>query len=160
MNMNEVIANRGLELMGRPCGEYAFLHPNDDVNRGQSSNDTFPTAMHIAAVQVIHDRLLPAVRSLRDVPTGRTLKAAPSMAAAFGATYPQQDLAVAPGGAVVLSANTGCLIPMYSGDPIRRAEELIYTSEDLRAITDEWERIWFLDQPSHMTLYRTHGGIL
>ena len=62
--------------------------------------------------------------------------------------------------AVVLSANTGCLIPMYSGDPIRRAEELIYTSEDLRAITDEWERIWFLDQPSHMTLYRTHGGIL
>jgi len=62
--------------------------------------------------------------------------------------------------AVVLSANAGCLIPMYSGDPIRRAEELIYTSEDLRAITDEWERIWFLDQPSHMTLYRTHGGIL
>jgi len=62
--------------------------------------------------------------------------------------------------AVMLSASTGCLIPMYSGDPIRRAEELIYTSEDLRAITDEWERIWFLDQPSHMTLYRTHGGIL
>ena len=62
--------------------------------------------------------------------------------------------------AVALSASTGCLIPMYSGDPIRRAEELIYTSEDLRAITDEWERIWFLDQPSHMTPYRTHGGIL
>jgi len=49
---------------------------------------------------------------------------------------------------------------MYSGDPIRRARQLIYTSEDLRAITDEWERIWFLDQPSHMTPYRTHGGIL
>lgn len=61
---------------------------------------------------------------------------------------------------VVLAASTGCLIPMYSGDPIRRAQELIYTSEDLRAITDEWERIWFLDQPSHMTPYRTHGGIL
>ena len=60
----------------------------------------------------------------------------------------------------VLAASTGCLIPMYSGDPIRRAQELIYTSEDLRAITDEWERIWFLDQPSHMTPYRTHGGIL
>jgi fumarate hydratase class II len=43
------------------------IHPNDDVNRGQSSNDTFPTAMHIAAVQVLHDRLLPAVRQLRDV---------------------------------------------------------------------------------------------
>ena len=62
--------------------------------------------------------------------------------------------------AVALATNTGCLIPMYSGDPVRRAEQLIYTSEDLRAITDEWERIWFLDQPSHMTLYRTHGGIL
>jgi len=62
--------------------------------------------------------------------------------------------------AVALATNTGCLIPMYSGDPVRRAEQLIYTSEDLRAITDEWERIWFLDQPSHMTPYRTHGGIL
>jgi hypothetical protein len=62
--------------------------------------------------------------------------------------------------AVVLAANTGCLIPMYSGDPARRAEQLIYTSEDLRQINDEWERIWFLDQPSHMSLYRTHGGVL
>jgi hypothetical protein len=62
--------------------------------------------------------------------------------------------------AIALAANTGCLIPMYSGDPVRRAEQLIYTSEDLRQITDEWERIWFLDQPSHMTLYRTHGGVL
>ncbi len=62
--------------------------------------------------------------------------------------------------ACLLPATTGCLIPMYSGDPIRRAQQLIYTSEDLRAITDEWERIWFLDQPSHMTPYRTHGGVL
>jgi len=62
--------------------------------------------------------------------------------------------------AVLVAANTGCLIPLYSGDPVRRAQELIYTSEDLRAITDEWERIWFLDQPSHMKPWRTHGGIL
>ncbi len=62
--------------------------------------------------------------------------------------------------AAVLPTTSGCLIPMYSGDPIRRAQQLIYTSEDLRAITDEWERIWFLDQPSHMTPYRTHGGVL
>jgi fumarate hydratase class II len=48
-------------------GSKSPIHPNDDVNRGQSSNDTFPTAMHIAAVQTIHNRLLPAVRSLRDV---------------------------------------------------------------------------------------------
>ncbi len=61
---------------------------------------------------------------------------------------------------LLVATNTGCLIPMYSGDPIRRAQELIYTSEDLRAITDEWQRIWFLDQPSHMTPYRTHGGVL
>jgi hypothetical protein len=59
-----------------------------------------------------------------------------------------------------LSAGTGCLIPMYSADPARRAQELIYTSEDLRAFLDEWERIWFLDQPSHMTPLRTHGGII
>ncbi len=62
--------------------------------------------------------------------------------------------------ASLLSTCTGCLIPMYSGDPVRRARQLIHTSEDLRAITDEWERIWFLDQPSHMKPYRTHGGIL
>ena len=62
--------------------------------------------------------------------------------------------------AMALSTSTGCLIPIYSGDPLRRAQQLIFTSEDLRAITDEWERIWFLDQPSHMTLYRTHGDIL
>ena len=59
-----------------------------------------------------------------------------------------------------LSAGTGCLIPMYSPDPARRAQELIYTSEDLRAFMDEWERIWFIDQPSHMTPLRTHGGII
>ncbi len=63
-------------------------------------------------------------------------------------------------GAVMLATTAGCLIPMYSADPIRRAQQLIYTSEDLRSITDEWERIWFLDQPSHMAPYRTHGGIL
>jgi hypothetical protein len=56
--------------------------------------------------------------------------------------------------------STGCLIPLYSGDPARRAQELIFTSEDLRAMMDEWERIWFLDQPSHMTPHRTHGGII
>jgi hypothetical protein len=49
---------------------------------------------------------------------------------------------------------------MYSADPARRAQELIYTSEDLRAFLDEWERIWFLDQPDHMVPLRTHGGII
>ena len=67
MNANEVISNRAIEIAGGGMGSKKPVHPNDDVNRGQSSNDTFPTAMHIAAVQVIHDRLLPAVRQLRDV---------------------------------------------------------------------------------------------
>ena len=59
MNVNEVIANRGNELAGKK-----LLHPNDDVNMSQSSNDTFPTAMHIAACLAVEDRLLPAVSAL------------------------------------------------------------------------------------------------
>ena len=59
MNANEVIANRGNEIAGRK-----LLHPNDDINMSQSSNDTFPTAMHIAAVTALEDRVLPAVDRL------------------------------------------------------------------------------------------------
>jgi len=49
---------------------------------------------------------------------------------------------------------------MYSADPARRAQQLLYTSEDLRTFLDEWERIWFLDAPSHMKPYRTSGLVL
>ena len=66
MNMNEVLANRASQLMGGPVGEGRLVHPNDDVNRGQSSNDIFPTAMSVAAVQAIANRLLPALAALRD----------------------------------------------------------------------------------------------
>lgn len=59
-----------------------------------------------------------------------------------------------------LSSSVGCFIPPYSGDPVRRARQLIFTSEDMRTFLDEWERIWFLDQPSHMKPYRTHGGVI
>ncbi|MBC7414554.1 MAG: class II fumarate hydratase [Herminiimonas sp.] len=65
MNMNEVLANRGSELLGGVRGEDRKLHANDDVNRGQSSNDIFPTAMHVAAAVAIGTRLLPAVRALQ-----------------------------------------------------------------------------------------------
>ncbi len=65
MNVNEVLANRASELMGGPRGEGRLVHPNDDVNRSQSSNDVFPTAMHIAAVLGITDKLLPALEKLR-----------------------------------------------------------------------------------------------
>ncbi len=60
----------------------------------------------------------------------------------------------------LVCTNIGCVIPIYSGDPIRRTQQLLFTSEDLRAVEDEWERIWFLDQPSHLKPYRTHGGII
>ena len=65
MNMNEVLANRGSELLGGERGERRMLHPNDDVNLGQSSNDVFPTAMHVAAAVAIERELLPALRGLR-----------------------------------------------------------------------------------------------
>jgi fumarate hydratase class II len=66
MNVNEVIANRAIALAGGTLGSKMPIHPNDDVNCGQSSNDVFPTAMHIAAVQEIIHHLLPAVAQLRD----------------------------------------------------------------------------------------------
>ncbi|MEX3932945.1 class II fumarate hydratase [Paraburkholderia phymatum] len=66
MNLNEVIANRASELMGGERGEARLVHPNDDVNRGQSSNDVFPTAMHVAAAIGIAKHLLPALKTLRD----------------------------------------------------------------------------------------------
>jgi fumarate hydratase class II len=66
MNVNEVLANRASELLGGERGQKRRVHPNDDVNMGQSSNDVFPTAMHIAAARAIHDDLLPATQALRD----------------------------------------------------------------------------------------------
>ncbi|OQY72967.1 MAG: fumarate hydratase, class II [Ignavibacteriales bacterium UTCHB2] len=66
MNANEVISNRAIEIAGGEMGSKKPIHPNDDVNKAQSSNDTFPTAMHIAAVEEIHRRLIPMVTKLRD----------------------------------------------------------------------------------------------
>jgi fumarate hydratase class II len=66
MNVNEVISNRAIELAGGERGSKTPIHPNDHVNMSQSSNDTFPTAMNIAAVEEVTNRLLPSVRALRD----------------------------------------------------------------------------------------------
>ncbi len=66
MNANEVISNRANEMVGSPLGSKKPVHPNDDVNRSQSSNDVFPTVMHISTVEQIEDALLPAVACLRD----------------------------------------------------------------------------------------------
>ncbi len=71
MNANEVIANRAIELAGGPLGGKDPIHPNDHVNLSQSSNDTFPTAMHIASATVVKERTLPAVAELRDALAAR-----------------------------------------------------------------------------------------
>ena len=65
MNMNEVLANRASQLLGGSRGEARLVHPNDDVNKSQSSNDVFPTAMHVAAVHALVRKLLPALQALR-----------------------------------------------------------------------------------------------
>ncbi len=72
MNMNEVLANRASELLGGQRGEGRLVHPNDDVNKSQSSNDVFPTAMHVAAVVALQQRLLPALELLRQTLTDKS----------------------------------------------------------------------------------------
>src|SRR5437588_2059244 len=66
MNANEVIANRAIQRAGGVVGSKKPIHPNDDVNHSQSSNDTFPTVMHVATALELEGRLVPAVRALRD----------------------------------------------------------------------------------------------
>jgi fumarate hydratase class II len=77
MNVNEVIANRASELAGGQLGTKGIIHPNDHVNCSQSSNDTFPTAMHIAAVEALVNRLLSALHELRDALNEKAKKFAP-----------------------------------------------------------------------------------
>jgi fumarate hydratase class II len=72
MNVNEVIANRAIELLGGELGSKTPVHPNDHVNMSQSSNDSFPTAMHIATATEIHQRLLPALRHLQEALSERS----------------------------------------------------------------------------------------
>jgi hypothetical protein len=62
--------------------------------------------------------------------------------------------------AVTLLTNTGCFLPIYSADPARRTRQLMFDSENFRNLLEEWERIWFLDQPDHMTPRRIHGGVI
>jgi fumarate hydratase class II len=66
MNINEVVANRANEILGFPLGSMKAVHPNDDVNKGQSSNDTFPTAMHMASCIEINGHLIPALENLKN----------------------------------------------------------------------------------------------
>lgn len=61
---------------------------------------------------------------------------------------------------LLVSTHVGCILPQYSADPGRRTRQLLFESENLRQFIDEWERFWFLDSPSHMTPFRTHGGVI
>lgn len=65
MNMNEVLANRASEILGGERGMARLVHPNDDVNKSQSSNDVFPTAMHVAAVIALREQLIPQIQVLK-----------------------------------------------------------------------------------------------
>lgn len=65
MNINEVLANRASEILGGKRGQQRLIHPNDDVNKSQSSNDVFPTAMHVAAVIALYQHLLPKLKELQ-----------------------------------------------------------------------------------------------
>ena len=73
MNVNEVLANRASELLGGARGEGRLVHPNDDVNKSQSSNDVFPAAMHLAAVDAIRNRLMPSLARLRETLAGKSV---------------------------------------------------------------------------------------
>jgi len=73
MNVNEVVSNRAIELLGGTLGSKTPIHPNDDVNKSQSSNDTFPTAMHIAAYTKLVERTLPELRALRESLAAKSL---------------------------------------------------------------------------------------
>ncbi|MEO0697991.1 MAG: lyase family protein, partial [Pseudomonadota bacterium] len=75
MNANEVIANRAIEILGGEIGSKSPVHPNDHCNMSQSSNDTFPTAMHIACAEEIHHRLLPALQQLRNALNDKAFRA-------------------------------------------------------------------------------------
>ena len=74
MNFNEVISNRAIEIMGGEIGTKTPVHPNDHVNMSQSTNDTFPTAINISAVESIHNQLLPELKSLRDALNGKSIE--------------------------------------------------------------------------------------
>ncbi len=61
---------------------------------------------------------------------------------------------------LLVGTTAGCSVPGYSADPARRTQQMIFTSENLRKILDDWERTWLLDQPDHTSPYRTHGGLI
>ncbi len=120
MNANEVIANRANQLAGRPLGSHEPVHPNDHVNKGQSSNDGFPVVMHVAAVEAIVPRLLPAVLALRETLAAKA--AAHATTVMIGRTHLQDAVPITLG--AVIGGWVAQIDDAVSG--IRRALDGLY----------------------------------
>ncbi|MEZ0325817.1 MAG: class II fumarate hydratase [Fimbriimonas sp.] len=120
MNANEVISNRAIELAGGEMGSKKPVHPNDHVNRGQSSNDTFPTAMHIAVVEELHRQLYPNVQKLRDTLAAKSVEFADIVK--VGRTHLQDATPI------TLGQEIGSWVAQldYAVDEVRHAEKGLY----------------------------------
>lgn len=120
MNANEVISNRAIEMAGGVMGSKSPIHPNDDVNRGQSSNDTFPTAMHIAVVEELHRQLYPKVQKLRDTLAAKSEEFAGIVK--VGRTHLQDATPI------TLGQEVGAWVAQldFALDGVRHAEEGLY----------------------------------
>ena len=116
MNANEVISNRAIELAGGELGSKTPIHPNDHVNMSQSSNDTFPTAMNIAAVTVVRERLIPAITELRDALHAKALEFADIIK--IGRTHLQDATPI------TLGQEFSGYVAMLDADLVRLAESL------------------------------------
>ncbi len=120
MNANEVISNRAIEMAGGEMGSKKPIHPNDDVNRGQSSNDTFPTAMHIAVVEDLHRQLYPKVQQLRDTLAAKS--------AAFAAIVKVGRTHLQDATPITLGQEVGSWVAQldFALDGVRHAEKGLY----------------------------------
>ncbi|MEU9448939.1 class II fumarate hydratase [Streptomyces sp. NPDC048277] len=130
MNTNEVISNRAIQLAGGTLGSKSPVHPNDHVNMGQSSNDAFPTAMHIAAVREIHEHLLPSVRALQQAVDRVTGAAEGLYELAMGGTAVGTGLNAPPG----LGEQVAAEIADATGHPFTTARNKFATQGGLDAM--------------------------
>ncbi|MCP5356638.1 MAG: class II fumarate hydratase [Pseudomonadales bacterium] len=178
MNVNEVIANRGNELAGKPRGSNRPLHPNDHVNRGQSSNDVFPTVMHVATLQYLQGSLLPAADALiaelhgkcREfsglIKSGRThmMDATPvTLGQEFGAyraqvQYAREQLAQAASGVAQLAIG-GSAVGTGLNTDVRWAGMMAGTLRELTGLPFESAADKFMALAGHDALVDLHGRL-
>jgi hypothetical protein len=146
MGMNHHAGSAPYQQTFQPIAPCFVPLRNPLVSKGLAA--LFPQKMLIASEEI--DNVIPLSRSRRSDGKIGTIHGG----------YAMRKLLLGLALGMLVATTSGCILPAYSGDPARRTQELIYTSENLREFNDEWERFWFLDQPTHMTPYRTHGGII